>query len=425
MRIGSLMAALLFAAAGWIGAGTVARAQSDDNPPEILTSELALKTVLESDRLEVNFVIVDSDTVTEVTINGEPQSITPGDTVLITRAFQFREDVTRVTVSAKDEAGHTRTVTYTVFRPGVDPTQEIAAPVDETLSYFANYDARLERDDNPTQDLSAPIKIGGVSLVGVVPDSDQPDTRTNILVTGGATKGKWTLYAGANDIAYSKDENEPLDVRALFVGGSLTFPRGQTDAWLLGYTFTDLNLGGFDYDQEHTVSPAWRRDGTTSDGGTSTTLYGLDVILKSFARSDVQDDVTVFTLKREYSSLDRAKQDGYTSVYQAGTASEGIEVTEFTYVAADWDWKFRWDSGLLWDIGTGVQYRDYANDTPLSTDTFLGKTRVDIPARFSTGVGYQFQPRLRVMGNLSYTFNLSNKSPYERMILGIGVNGAF
>ncbi len=34
-------------------------------------------------------------------------------------------------------------------------------------------------------------------------------------------------------------------------------------------------------------------------------------------------------------------------------------------------------------------------------------------------------PEFRVMANYQYTFNLSNKSPYERQIFGISLNGAF
>lgn len=424
-RIGSLLLAALVAAAGWIGTAAVARAQDNDNPPEILTSDLALKTVLESDRLEVNFVVVDTDNVTEVTINGEPQSITPGDTVVITRTFQFRQDVTRLKVTATDEAGHTRTVIYTVFRPGVDPTQVAEAPKATGLRPFGSYDLRFEWDSNPSNDLSAPISIGDVDLVGVVPDSQQDDTRTNLLVSGGVTQDFWAVYAGASDISYSKADNDQFAVRALFIGGTLTFAQSDTSAILLGYTFTDIDLGGFDYAQQHTLAPAWRSQGSDGDGGTATTLYGLDVTNKSFARSDVQEDSTVFAAKLDYSTVDAAKQDRYRSVYAIGTATEGIEITEFTYAAADWDWNFGWDSGVLWDIGTGVQYRDYANDTPLSTDTFLGDTRVDIPARFSTGVGYQVLPKMRAMLRFRYVFNLSNKAPYERMILGIGVDGTF
>lgn len=421
-----ILAAVLTGAGALLGFAPSAWAQDEaDNPPEILTSELALKTLLESDRLEVNFVIVDNDRVTEVSINGQPQPIEPGDTVMLSRTFEFKQDVTRVEVSAKDEKGHTRTITYTVYRPGVDPDRAVAGPAKARLQWSANYDTRYEVDDNPSNDLSLPISIEGVNVDGVVPDGEQGDSRFNLNANGVIGYGIVSGFVGLSAIQYSKSDNKDFEVQAWFLGGGVTLPVGERSAFLAFYTFTDINLGGFDYAQTHTLSPGFRWTGQDPDGDTTQRLIGLDVTRKMFARSDVQTDATVLTLKTDYSSLDKAKQDSYRSVYAIGSATEGIDVTEFNYLSADWDWNLRWDSGLLFDVGTGVQYRDYANDTPLSTDTFLGSTRVDIPARFSTGIGYQFLPQVRAMFNYRYTFNLSNKTPYVRQIYGIGVNGAF
>ena len=420
------LAMVLTGVTALLGFAPMAWAQDEaDNPPEILTSELALKTLLESDRLEVNFVIVDTDQVTEVKINGQAQAIEPGDTVMLTRTFDFTQDVTRVEVSAKDEHGHTRTVTYTVYRPGVDPDKVAPEPAKAKLQWAANYDARYEEDTNPSNDLSSPISISGVDVVGVVPDSEQSDSRLNVTANGAISYGIWSGFAGLSAIEYSKADNDQFKVRAWFLGGGVALPVGERNAIVATYVFTDINLGGYDYAQTHTVSPGFRWTGQDPDGDSTRRVVALDVTRKQFARSDLQTDATVLALKTEYNSLDKAKQDSYRSVYALGSASEGIDVTEFNYLSGDWDWRMRWDSGLLFDVGTGVQYRDYANDTPLSTDTFLGNTRVDIPARFSTGIGYQFLPQIRTMFNYRYTFNLSNKTPYVRQIYGISVNGAF
>lgn len=403
----------------------MAQSEGDSNPPEILTSELALKTVLETDRLEVNFVILDSDKITEVRIDGEKQAIEPGDTVLITRMFNFTKDVTRVQVSATDEQGHTRTVVYTVFRPGVNPAEVAAEQAAPAMRWFANYDVRYEIDDNPSNDLSSPISIEGVDLQGVVPDSEQTDSRYNVLASGGISQGIWNAFVGISQIEYSKSDNELFNTQVLFLGGGLNFALGDTNSGALQYTFADINLGGDDYAQTHTITPGYHTSETDETGDTVRTNYDLDITAKQFAASNLQDDTTVFALKRNYSALDKDKLDSYRSVYALGTASEGIKVSEFNYLSADWDWRNRWDTGLLFNIGVGVQYRDYANDTPLTTQTFLGDTRVDIPTRFSTGVGWQFRPELRVLASYRYLFNLSNKSPYVRSIYGIGVNGAF
>ena len=411
-------------ATGLLALAMPALAQQEDNsPPEILTSELALKTVLESDRLEVNFVFVDADKVTAVTIDGDAQTFEPADTVMLTRTFVFRQPVTRVRVTARDQAGNERTVAYTVFLPGVDPNQA-EAPKEDKGRWFGSYDARYEQDSNPSNDLSSPISIEGVKLTGVVPDDQQADTRFNLLASGGFTQGNLTAYAGATLIDYSKDANKPYEVLAVFLGGIYAIPRGEAAAWEIGYSYTDIYVGGNGYVQLHTIAPGYRSAAATGDGGTETVLYGADLTLKAFANSN-QDSVTAYRLKWDYGSTDKEKQDSYRRRFYYGSESEGLASTEYTFLGADWDWSNRWDSGLLWDIGLGVQHRNYANDIPLSPDTPLGSKRVDVPMRVSTGLGWQLSPTLRVMGNYQYLFNLSNKSPYLRQILGIGVSGSF
>ncbi len=133
----------------------------------------------------------------------------------------------------------------------------------------------------------------------------------------------------------------------------------------------------------------------------------------------------MFTLKWEYRTLDNEKQDRYRRLFVLGSASEGIVETDFTFVGVDLDWNYKWDSGLLWDLGFGAQYRDYRNDEPLSKETPLGDTRVDAPIRLTTGLGWEFSPAIRLMASYQYKFNLSNKSPYVRQIFGIGLNGRF
>jgi len=423
MRAWSVPIAVAFslaASAAW------AQAPSDD-PPEILTSELALKTVLESDKMDVNFVFIDQDSVTEVKINGEKQAITPGDTVQLTRSFTFTQDVTRVEVSATDEKGHTRTVTYTVFRPGVDPEKALGEAPAATgeLAWFASYDVRSEQDSNPSNDLSSPISIKGVSVTGVVPDDRQSDSRTNLNGSVGVSKDFWNAFAGASKTTYSKSENEIFNVTQIFLGGGIVKPISETLAFALTYTFADVNLGSHDYLQSHTLAPALRRAVDPGDGGTGVAQYGLDATSKKFALTTIQKDTTDTALVLDYRSIDKEKQDRYHRVFVVGKSSEGIASTEYSYYGFSFNWNNRWDSGLLFDAGLGAQYRKYKIDKPLTTDTPLGDTRVDIPMQVSTGLGWQFRPQLRLMGTYSYLFNLSNKSPFVRTIIGVGLNGAF
>ena len=403
------------------GSGLLAQedAQEKDGPPEILSSDLTLKTQLDSDRLEVTFVVVDADKVKEVTIDGEAQKFEPDDTVVITKMMVFTQDVTKITVVATDEKGNSKTVVYTVYLPGVDP-EKIAAKK-AGLAWFVTYNVRYEIDTNPSNDLSSPIDIEGIKLEGVVPDDQQTDNRTNITAFGGIRLGNWTFYGGLTRIGYSKaDFAERYDVEMNLLGFSHRISGGGFE---IGYLFNDINLGVGDYALTHTVSPGWRTISNDQEGNHQT-LWGLDIVNKDYAGS-TQDATTVFGLKWDYKFLDKEKQDAYRRKIVMGTASEGIEVSEFTYLGIDMDWSWKYDSGLLWDLGLGFHYRDYKNDTPLSTETVLGDTRVDIPMRFSTGLGWRFSETLKLMANFRYIFDLSNKSPYVRQIYGLSLIGGF
>ena len=425
-----LWAAWVFTLALAVWSGSLATplwAQGENNPPEVLTSDLSLKTVLESNRVQVDFVIVDDDKVVEVTINGEPQTFEPAETVLLTKVLEFGQEASQVVVSAKDEAGNTKTVTYTVFPPGVDPDRQPVVQK-EAMTWFASYDARYEMDDNPTQDLSSPVSIGGIDLQGVVPDDQQDDNRTNLLAMGGVAKGPWSAFLGAARIGYSKAKiAEQYNVAIYFAGMGYRLPKGGFD---FGYVFSDINLAKSDYSLVHTVSPGYRVLSEDEDGK-GTTLYSLDILRKQFADSStpgvpkLQEDTTVFTLRWDYTEIDPQGQDTYIRKLHIGTESEGLPDSEFDYLSTDFDWKNKWDSGLLFDIGFGLAYRDFKTDEPLTTDTYLGDTRVDAPMRISTGLGWTFSELVNLMLGYQYTFNLSNKTPYERQIIGLGVNGTF
>jgi hypothetical protein len=411
MRLRSLLLVLAL-----LLSGTVAWAQekSEQDAPEILTSELTLKTLLETDRLEVTFVIVDTDNITEVKIDGQTQAITPGDTVQITRNFVFKQDVTRVTVSATDEKGNTREVVYTVLRPGVDPA--ILEKQEAVARWFGNYDVRFEYDSNPTLDLSLPFSISGVPRLGV--KGLTGDTRYYLAGLVGITKGMWTGLAGLQYIKYSRSANENYGLTAIYLGGGPSWQLSDTSSFGLTYLFTDLNLGPNDYAQTHTFTPVMRWSGDDGKGGTTTTAWAGDLILKIFANG--ADNATDLIFRRQFDRLRANKLDRYRSVLAIGTTAEDAPETKYSFVSGDWDWFNRYDSGLLWDIGFGLQFRNYPDSTPL-----VGSTRLDFPVRLSTGLGYQIKPTLKAMGTIRYVLNVSNGAPYVRTIVGIGVNGTF
>jgi hypothetical protein len=416
-------AALLGAALLALGA-PMAWAQDEEggnqNAPQILTSDLARRQTTAEPKLRVDFVVIDTDRVVEVSINGEAQKIQPGTTVVVSKEFTFSRPQTRIEVTAKDEAGNSRTLAYLVLKPGAEEAMAEGAP---RITPFARAQVRYEYDSNPSNDLSTPITISGVDVQGVVPDSDQPDTRYAARAIGGITYGKYNGLLGASITRYTKSDNEQFESTILFLGaGARTSNPGQ-NGFVASYLFTDINLGSFDYSQSHTLSPGYEFN-SSGPKGTSRNLVGVDIILKDFSRGD-QKDATQFTVKWDHFGQDVQKEDSLRSLLAAGNSTEGFDESEYNFVSLDQDWTNKWGSGFRFDVGYGIAYRDYPNDEPLSTDTPLGDTRVDAPMRISLAPGWQFNPKWYVLLGYRYVFNLSNKQPYVRQIYGVTVDGTF
>ena len=160
------------------------------------------------------------------------------------------------------------------------------------------------------------------------------------------------------------------------------------------------------------------------EDGTTRHRFAVDLTLRQFARSE-QDDVTTQRAAWTYFNLDPEGLDSFRSVVSLGSSSEGFDESEYTFVAGNFDWKNRWDSGLLFNIGFGLEYRDYANDEPLSKDTPLGDTRVDTLWRFSAAPGWRFTDSISALFNYRYVTDISNKAPYVRQVYGLVVRGVF
>jgi hypothetical protein len=384
--------------------------------PQILTSDLALENDVTADSMVANFVLISNSQITAVTINGEPQQITPGDTVLITKELRFTKQQTLVTVVATDKEGRKRERSYLVRFKG--------APVEEKLTYVVSVKGAYETDGNPTNDLSSPISIKGVDIKGVVKDSEQPDTRITLQASGAVTQGKWTGFVGALQQNYGKADNKGLNTQILYFGGSGRFNLGGTRDFLIAYAFTDLNLGSNDYAQMHTISPAFETR-SEDNKGFYKHQFGLDYTSKNFA-SATQTDGGQYALRWNYNSLNAARKNNYESTIGYGTSTEGIKEQDYSYLGANQDWINRWDSGFRFDIGFGLEYRNFPDDKqPLSKDTPLGATRVDTLWRLSFGVGMQINPKWSVMYNYRYLTDISNKAPYVRPISGLAVDGVF
>lgn len=389
-------------------------AQADEGP-QILTSDLALENDVTADTLTANFVVISNTQVTGVTINGEAQQITPGDTVMVTKELKFTKQQSLVTVVATDKDGKSRTHSYLVRFKG--------APVEEKLTYAVTVKASLEVDGNPTNDLSAPIAIKGVDIKGVVKDSEQPDVRTTLQATGALTSGKWTGFVGALRQTYAKADNEGLNTQILYLGGTGRFNLGGTRDFLITYAFTDLNVGNNDYAQMHTISPAYETRSEDKKGFYRNT-FALDYTLKDFASSS-QKDGGQYALRWDYNSLNAARQNSFESIIAYGTSTEGIKEQDYSYLGANLDWINRWDSRLRIDAGFGLEYRNFPEDKQPLTKKLFGETRVDTLLRASFGAGMQINPKWSAMFNYRYLTDVSNKAPYVRPIYGVTVDGAF
>jgi hypothetical protein len=410
LTLGGLLAAFLLMPAAAVLAQGQTEAASE--APQILTSDLANNMTALSDKLTVNLVFVDNQEITKITINGDPQSFQPADTVSLTKELTLTRDKTEIVISATNKAGYTREKVFIVYREGAN--RFLA-----DMQYFVALDVRYEVDTNPTNDLSTPVKLAGVDVKGVVPDSQQTDSRSVLRLSGGAISGPWTGFIGAAATRYSKSQNENINTSVYYVGGGYRPDQGL----FLQYVFAKVGLGSFDYSIQHTLTPGYQSEGQDARGSWRD-RYALDYTVKDFAKSE-QTDGGQYALRWSYFSLDAEKQDSYTRVLEAGTATEGYVESEFNYIAADWDWRNLWDSGYRLDFGLGLQYRTFPNDQPLAAGTPLGDKRVDIPTRFSLGTGWQFAPTWSAMLNYQYLMNLSNKSPYVRQLYGLGVQGVF
>lgn len=414
---------------------------SKNDPPQILTSDLALKQMIEDPTKVVSFVIVDSDNISEVTINGKKQEFIPAPVVEITKKFQFKPGKTLIKVVATDEAGNTREKTFLVgfgkdIKLGLEEEKKPTK-----FSWKANFGFKYESDSNPTNDISTPIEIEGLDLQGVVPDEEQPDIRTTGNALFSAGYGNLFGYLGGAVSKYSKKDNELLNSEAAFTGIGYNIPLSKTydtkcpdfaknkcpfyktTNILLNCQFIDINVGEADYSQNGTLSAGVEFE-KNKKNGKRRHLFAIDYTHKEFAEKE-RETGSESQFKWKYNSLDAQKLDDFQFKFVAGTGDDGTEESENTFMGMDFDWFNKWEIGLKFDIGFGMAYRNYKNDVPLTTETPLGKTRVDAPIRFSTGLGWGFPFNLKLMYNFKYIFNLSNATPYVRIIHGLFLSYEF
>jgi len=399
-------------------------AQESGDAPQVLTTDLAERILVEEQELKVDFVIVDTDAITKVKINGVEEKVTPGDTVAISKTFQFEPGVTTIRVEVEDEKGNNRQREYKVYYKVPMEVVEKKSPEKKAggVKLTFNFELRAEQDDNPTQDLSLPIPIGGIGDVeGQVADSEQADSRSTIGIVAGLNWEAIDGFAGYYTTSYGKPENESIGSNVMFLGAVYRFSGKNQPGLQMGYAWTDINLGGNNFSQNHTFSPGFETRVESGDKKVQR-VYGLEYQLKSYS-DEAREGASQMALKIDsrYTAPDK---DSSRRVLQLGTNSDGSKESEYQFIGYKADWALAWDSGFLLQPGWGVQYRTYPNDTSILT-TELGSTRLDIPFRFSLGIGMKFLKTFTALFEVKYTADISNDSPYKRTISGLAVQGSF
>ncbi|MGK5095535.1 hypothetical protein WDW89_26425 [Deltaproteobacteria bacterium TL4] len=414
---------LILCLMGWAGR---IFAQSSEEAPQILTTDLERRQKVNEAELTVSFVIYDDDEITQIYINDQPQTFEPGENVILTKNFTLALGRNLIKVVAIDEKANQREKLYLVaYGEGVPLLEEEEATQDqaksEKLSWMTVFGVQYELDDNPTSDLSSPIPVGGIKLEGLVEDSDQPDFRTALNAIAILTYGKYNALIGANISQYAKPQYESLKSEVLFLGGGQR-PKATDNGWLLNYMYLKINVGGKAFSQNQMVSLGYQFAHQAKNESNTKNTLSHSYTLKNFenAESGTQQDT-----KWEYYNLDKEKQDSFRGIFASGNGSAGLPESEFSYRSLDFDWSNKWTSGWLYEVGTGVEKRDFPKVQPLIKGTGIGDTRVDLPLRFSTALGWLFKNQWTLNYNFNYTFNLSNKKPYVRILQGLNFQGTF
>ena len=405
-------------------------AEEDTNAPQILTTDLIRKQILKDPEKVVSFVFVDENNITEILINGVSQNFKNSDTVLINKKFVFEAGKNIVEVIVVDQAGNSRKKTFLVgLGEEVDLEKEIVSDEEtkkdeKSKKYLlkTSFALSYELDDNPSNDFSTPVAVKGMDIKGVVDDSEQADYRSVANLALALGTGAINGFIGGIKTTYSKQKNKSINSQATFVGVGLRLKYIEDDFFVLNYLLTDVNVGENDFSQTHSLTPGMLFNSKDEEG-----IY-KHLLTMNYTAADFSDqadeDSPSYSVKWEYHSMDADLLDDYRFQLAYGYSSSGTKDSELTFTGLDFDWYNRWETGLKWDLGFGLQYKKYATAEPL-TNEFLGNTRVDVPIRFSNTFGWQFNQNWKLLLNYRYSLNISNKSIYVRTISGLILKGAF
>ncbi|MBU3914013.1 hypothetical protein KKA14_00590 [bacterium] len=391
--------------------------------PEILTSDLTRKQQLESPELEANFVIYDDDKIVEVKINGKAQKFEPANTIAIDQVFTFQKGENLITVTATDEQGNQNTRSYLVVFGEELVDDALASEEDQKekkLAWKIMGSIQLKNDSNPNNDIGLPIDTGDMTISGQIDDDKQADTQTAADIMAILMYGKWQAYVGYVQSSYSQSLYEDL-AATIFIAGASYMPKASQDGLNAKFTLLNINMGGDPFALYNIFNIGYQF-GRKDEGGTTRHLWAFMYNYKTF--SDSALDVGNSTiLQWEYTNMDVDNLDFFKSLITFGTGNDGDEESKFSIMTMDHDWANKWRSGFLMGIGYGLQYKQFPNQKPLTTE--LGSTRIDLPIRFSFDLGWEFNPDWALKYQYEYTLNISLKIPYYKTVNGLQLRGSF
>ena len=418
-----------------------------DQAPQILTSDLTRKQIINYPAKVVTFVFVDDDLIKEVIINDQLQTFEPDKTIVIVKKFRFQKGKTLIKVSVTDEKGNQRQKTYLVgFGVQLDVKPKNKIKEASKLFWKLLFGISAESDSNPTNDLSAPYGIDSFppefreSL-----EADQKRTLKGILVLG---YDKYNGMLGVVRGVYANPNNNILNSSVGFL--NMGYKNPINDDWkaFVNFGYMEIKLGdfeyghlfvpsavGFDYSKNYTLSGGGEYAYKDKGGDFKKHSLTLELLYKDFAvaattggssesASNAKNNGMFNLIRWDYFSLDKEKQDSYKSAVSVGVSSEGTEESEFNFISADFDWANKWGNGLFWDMGVGVQKRAYLTAEPLLSTTKLGSLRVDLPLRASSGFGWA-NNNYKAAVNAKHVSNYSNKQPYKRNTISLSLDGNF
>ena len=401
-----------------------------DRPPRILTSDLQNEQIVEESEMEVHFVIADSNSIQEVTIDGVPAEINPWPTILITRTFRFNPGLTEIVVTAMDDDGNKTIrrflVAYQAELPDSGAGKESPAKKTEIVTTYQG-SIRYEYDDNPITDLSVVVPIGElknrVPDQGIVPDSQQSDQL--LTLTGSLTLNRGRAFGSMGIIAtdYKKSENMLLESKSAYFAGGYQFNDDGKTAIPASLIFTIINVGGIGYVISLSGNVGYLEYEQEASGELRSHLYNVELTYKDF-NSEQQKDGFQIRGKWEFNNI--GANQGETTRHRAslGNNNDGLPISNYWFAGWDSDIKRGWDESYLYVAGVGVQYRQYPNDNEPLVDN-LGDTRLDLVIRFNIGVGWEFWPGWNLILNDDSIVNASNKRPYQRNKLGFILSAVF